>query len=358
MSSQVIFFPKLEQLSGNPYWWILSESLRKAGCCLEEADHFSLKWIYKQRGSKKILHFHYIQQMYGYKQNGARLDWVFRFARNLILARRAGLTTVFTVHNLKPTYSLHPQWIDYLGHWFAINLCKVVILHSDYAKLLVKSRYHRNSNFWIIDHPNYIGYYPDTLTQSEARSILNIAPDEQLILFFGGIRPNKGIETLIKAFQNTKNQNSKLIIAGKPWPPQTYYESLVKLSKLDKRICWHPYFIPIDKVQVFFKAADIVVLPFTQILTSGSVNLSLSFGKPVIVPEIGDMKDLIHEEFGLLYNPVDPDGLETMIKRSYSLDLPKMGRAAYDKALSFTWERFAQQTINAYEMIRCDGNPY
>ena len=80
---------------------------------------------------------------------------------------------------------------------------------------------------------------------------------EDIVLgFIGGIRPNKGLRTLVRAFKEVNNPNLRLIIAGKPWPPEDYLESLRSLSSSDKRIHIYPSFIPNEEIQIFLKSTS------------------------------------------------------------------------------------------------------
>ena len=103
------FFPCLDQLSGNPYWLILKDGLVKSGLEFYDNDFLRLKRLIKRRGRGDILHFHYIQQFYAYKEKKARLDWVLRLGRNIILARMLGYQTIFTLHNLISHLSIIPK---------------------------------------------------------------------------------------------------------------------------------------------------------------------------------------------------------------------------------------------------------
>ena len=117
MPLTVASFPGLEELAANPYWSILHRALSDAGInFVPETSQFGRRWLWANRKVVNVLHFHYIQQFYAYEGTHARLRWVLRFARNLLLARIWGYRTVFTLHNLSPTYPLHPGWVDYLGH--------------------------------------------------------------------------------------------------------------------------------------------------------------------------------------------------------------------------------------------------
>ena len=337
-------------MAGNPYWSLLASSLRETGLMVSDGKNESLrlKWLWSNRGKGIILHLHYIQQFYAFEVHNAKLIWVLRFARNLFVARLLGYPTIFTMHNLTPTYPLYPAWADNLGHWIAVNLTDRVIVHCRAAKHLLTERYGRRKNISVIQHPNYIDIYPNSISKAAARAKLHIDPDHLVYLFFGGIRPNKGIENLIAAFQRIKDENVQLIITGQSNECQDYYHRILDLSKSDTRIRIHSRRIPEDEIQIYMNTSDLVVLPFRNILTSGSVMLAMSFARPVVTPAMGCIPEYVPQSAGVLYDPGDPEGLYQALTQCMSLDLCKMGQAAFKQARKFTWENMAYKTLTAY----------
>ncbi|MBN1259943.1 MAG: glycosyltransferase [Anaerolineae bacterium] len=345
------FFPNLTR-SQNPYWQILRLGLEARGFRFVASDalEFGRRWLYRYRREIDVLHFHYIQQFYAYEGTRARLVWVARFARNLLIARHLGYRTAFTLHNLHPTYSLAPSWVDYLGHWVAANLTDSVIVHCAAARRALARRFGRRRNVFVIDHPHYIDAYPNTLSREEARSRLGIALDRRVFLFFGGIRPNKGIETLVEAFQALPDPEALLLIAGKPWRPATYVEQLQAMAKADARIKIFAQFVEDEEIQVFMNAADAIVLPFKRILTSGSAFLALSFGVPLVAPEIGCLPELVTEGVGFVYAPDEPGALLEALKRCRSVDLAALRNRVRLRVEPFTAAWVAEQLIAAYQL--------
>jgi glycosyltransferase involved in cell wall biosynthesis len=265
-----------------------------------------------------------------------------------LLARALGFRTVFTLHNLEPTYQLQPAWVDYLGHLVATNFTDRVIVHCDEARQLLAERYGRRRHVFVVNHPNCINWHPNLVSKEAARKALDLSDNLFVFTFFGGIRPNKGIETLIQAFLRLKDKNFRLVIAGKMFPPESYSASLQELAMGDARILFSLRHIPEDEIQVFLNAADVVVLPFARILTSGSANLAMSFGRPVIVPRMGCLPALIETDGGWLFEPNDPNSLAVAMKSASISDINQFGQRAFEKISSNTPEQFAEQTIQAY----------
>jgi glycosyltransferase involved in cell wall biosynthesis len=346
----VAFFPAVRYMSSNPYWPVLASALENSGV---HFDHdtpttFNWRWLLDNRDRIEVLHLHYCQPFYQSGKGQTRLVKVLRFAIYMLLARSLGFRTVFTLHNLDPTYRLQPDWMDYLGHLIAVNFSERVIVHCKNALRLLAKRYGRRTRIFIVDHPNFIGWYPNTISKEDARKQLNLSIDSKVYSFFGGVRPNKGIELLIHAFRQLKDESFRLVIAGKKFPPDSYSENLQKMAKRDSRISFHQEHIPDDEIQVFMNATDVVVLPFAWILTSSSAYLAMSFGRPLIVPDMGCLPELVDPDVGWLFEPNNPDSLAKTMQTAVTSDLIQIGQRALNKVSTYSPERFAMQTKRVY----------
>lgn len=346
---KVAGFPSIRRQIRQPYWRILRSQLAALGVETVPTTSFSRAWLQEARDQIDVLHFHYVQPQYAYESTQARLRWVLRFARNLLLARMWGYRSVYTLHNLTPTYPLYPRWVDYLGHWVAAQFTDAVIVHCRFAREALARRFGRRRNVHLVHHPHFVGVYPETVGRLAARRTLGMQRDQVVLLFFGGVRPNKGLTDLLKAFGELRGASVRLVIAGKPWPPRDYADSLQRLADHDERIVTRFEFIPENEVQMLFGAADAVVLPFSSILTSGSTILAMSFGKAVVVPAMGCLPELITPDAGIVYDPGEDGALASALERTIDLDLDTMGKAALRRVTAFGHEAFAAQTIDVYQ---------
>ncbi len=347
------FFPSLNDLRGNPLWVLLAEGLADEGVCVlpDNPPYLGLRWLRQQRNQVQVIHIHYFQDNYAYQGTQARLRWVFRFARNLIAARLLGYRVVWTVHNETPSFPLRPKWIEDLAHLVVARLAHAVIVHCDYARELVARRYGRWQSVFVAPHPNFIGVYPGNPTRDEARATLALPPDAKVLLCFGQMRPNKGIEMLLEAFAGLAGEALRLVIAGAPGPDAGYVQKLFRLAKQDARVVFHAQPIH-DLVQTYFAACDVAVMSFARVLTSSSVVLALSLGKPVIAPSKGCLPELVPTGAGWLYNPEDPAGLSRAIQEALGSDLTAAGHCARAAVESLTKRAYARETMRAYGLQR------
>ena len=169
---------------------------------------------------------------------------------------------------------------------------------------------------------------PNTrLTPRDAKRRLAILDGEKTILFFGNIAPYKGLEYLIAAFKLilVRCDNYRLIIAGRPKHCDTYWISIREETRGEiqsGRILLRADFILDNETEVYFKAADVAVLPYKHVYQSGVLFLAHSFGLPVIAADVGSLKDEIVEGMtGFVVTPENPVDLAKAIERYFASDL-------------------------------------
>jgi glycosyltransferase involved in cell wall biosynthesis len=201
---------------------------------------------------------------------------------------------------------------------------------------------------------------PNTqLTPAEARQRLGIGPNEKTILFFGAIRPYKGLEYLVSAFQRIapKHADYRLIIAGEPKKGCEEYLQDIQgsLSDLERaRVLEKIEYVSDEETELYFKAADVSVLPYTLVFQSGVLFLSYSFGLPVIASDVGSFRDdIVEGETGFVCTPCDPEDLAKTIEKFFESDLFKTldrrRREIQDYAHQRnSWKVVAEQTRRVY----------
>jgi len=172
---------------------------------------------------------------------------------------------------------------------------------------------------------------PNTgLTPSQAKQCLGISHVERTVLFFGRIRPYKGLEYLAAAFlQLAANHRAyRLIIAGQPLKETEKYwdqiQATINRHVSRGQVIQKIQYIPDEDTELYFKAADVLVLPYTQIYQSGVLFLAYSFGLPVIASDVGSFRDdIIQGKTGYLCLPCDRADLATTIETYFESDLFK-----------------------------------
>jgi D-inositol-3-phosphate glycosyltransferase len=206
---------------------------------------------------------------------------------------------------------------------------------------------------------------PNTqLTPSEAKQRLGIRHGERTILFFGNIAPYKGLEYLIAAFQQipAARDNYRLIIAGRPKNCERYWTTIQEAIREDVRtgrILLRAHYIPDDETEIYFKAADVLVLPYRHIYQSGVLFLGYSFGLPVLAADVGSLKDeVVKGKTGYVFKPEDPTDLMKAIQSYFSSALYKDLSFRRDVIREYaaehhSWDVVGQMTMSLYaSMLR------
>ena len=199
---------------------------------------------------------------------------------------------------------------------------------------------------------------PNTgITPGEAKQRLGIQDDKKAILFFGRITPYKGLEYLITAFQQVlaRRDDYRLIVAGRPENDcQRYWSATQERVREDVRsgrILLRADHIPDDETELYFKAADVLVLPYRQIYQSGVLFLGYSFGLPILAADVGSLKDEIVEgKTGFAFKSEDPVDLARTIERYFASDVFANLNSRRQEIRDFATERHSWDVVGQVTM--------
>lgn len=333
----------------NPYGAILAEGLERLGVEVEFVDDFSAAFLYRNRGHLDVLNHHWPHHDYYDDDAGVMRQQMHAFVSSMELARELGYKLVWTAHNIYPHNRRH-QAID---HECRLELCRLataIIAHCDVAANGVRTIFKRTRNLFVIPHPHFIGIYPDTMTREQARAALGVPPDAFAYGFFGGLLPYKGLERLIESFRRLPGDDSWLLIAGGNARQPEFREALRRRAAQHPRIVLRAYDrAPSTDIALIMRAADVITLPFVDTMTSGSLILALSWGKPVIAPALGCLPATVLPAAGKLFDPSDDDPLYAAMLEARELDLAAASSAALASVRRFDWDEIAAATLRAYE---------
>ncbi|NND77119.1 MAG: glycosyltransferase [Flavobacteriales bacterium] len=193
-------------------------------------------------------------------------------------------------------------------------------------------------------HPFY-SHFGDKLNKEVAQKQLNIPSDKKVLLFFGIIRKYKGLDILLKAFKKLDN-SYHLIIAGENYESMAPYYTLMEEDDIKNRISLFNEFIPENKVNIYFSAADLVVLPYRNATQSGITAVAYHFNVPVVATDVGGLKEtVINRKTGKLVNRADPDELARGIQSLFPIPAHFNEEIEALKA-EHSWELFADDLIS------------
>lgn len=344
----------LELGRANPYGALLAAALRRHGVELAEGDYdFRRSWLEESRAAYGVLHFNWLDRFYARfdepRDPERALARYADFTANLIHARRLGYRVVWTVHNLFPHERRYPQ-LDRLMNALMAREAEHVIAHCRYAADRIEQWYDPPRPVQVIPHGNYLPVFPNRVSAGAARARLEIAGDRFVYLFFGNARGYKGIMDLVAAYRRAAAANSVLLLALREHARSPDLVPQLRAAAADDtriRIRSSRYFAA-EEFQYFLNAADVVVLPFAAVLTSGSAIQALGFGKPLIVPRLGCLPELIAGGCGLLYDPGVPGGLDRALRAARALDLRAAGGAARARSRELDWDPIAARVAALY----------
>ena len=201
----------------------------------------------------------------------------------------------------------------------------------------------------VLAHGSYVRQYDVDADAASAREALGLGQVGTVFAFVGAIRGYKGVGELLEAFAASGDlgPDARLLICGKPLPARIGRE-LEERAAADPRIVLRLERIPEEDLSRVLRAADVVVLPFRDILTSGSAILALSHGRPVVVPALGCLPETLPADAAILYDPDDPDALTDALHRAAGADLAAMGIRARAWADGLDWGPIAAETARLY----------
>jgi D-inositol-3-phosphate glycosyltransferase len=309
---------------------------------------------YAARSEPKLLHILW----------NNKIEW---FDRTILMAyyKVVGKKVALTAHNVNQARrDAKDSLLNRMTLRLQYRLCDHIFVHTRKMKdELCQDFGVTEKAVTVIRHP-INNAFPDTdLTPTEAKRRLGLREDEKTILFFGRIRPYKGIEHLLAAFRPlaAAHSNYRLIIAGEPKKgSEEYREEIERIVKRDfapGRIVLRIQFIPDEEMETYLKAADVLVLPYKEIFQSGVLFLAYSFGLPVVATDVGSFREEIVEgTTGFLCQPGDPAELAKAIEKYFASDLYRNLKVRRQELKDYadanhSWNAVADLTRNAYAQM-------
>jgi len=247
----------------------------------------------------------------------------------MLFYKLAGKKVVFTAHNVNAgRRDEKDTWLNRITLKCQYKLLDHLFVHTEKMKSELVSEFGVDSAKITIIPYGINNAVPCTeLTREDAREMLGLRNGEKTILFFGAIKQYKGLEYLVAAFQQIFARGDyRLIVAGerkkgyeKYW--QSIQETIERHPGRDK-VLQKVEFIPDAETEIYFKAADVAVLPYTEIFQSGILFLAYSFGLPVISTDVGSFgEDILEGKTGFVCKARDQDDLARTIEQYFESDL-------------------------------------
>lgn len=295
-----------------------------------------------------VWHVHWPESLLNIRNPWHAASKLAGFFAALDCLRARGAKLVWTVHNCGSHERHHPSlepwfwrefipWVDGVISLSPMGLTSALNSFPELRKLPAA----------VIPHGHYRSEYP--ARTRDARNALGISPDAEVILFVGAIRAYKNVDGLVRAFLQLKKPRSRLYVVGRP-NSSTLAERILREALPDDRVHLRFEFLAPEELSAYIGAADVVVLPYREILNSGSALLALSLNRPVLVPArgaMGELKSDFGEEWVQTYSG-DLDGavlegaLDWALRRRPSL-CPMPGK--------YEWQSIGRETARFYHTV-------
>ena len=262
---------------------------------------------------------------------------------NKIIKRKTKI--LFICHNVFP----HEKFP--LGEWLA----GIILNNGDYfifnsvedeknlLRLIRKPKYER------CVHPTFEFFKMKNLSRIEARDRIGIAPEDNILLFFGFIREYKGLRHLIKAMPKVVKciNNCKLLVVGDFYQNKDDYFRLIKENNTEGNILIFDEYVSSNEVEKYFSASDVVVAPYESATQSGIIQISYGFEKPVIATKVGGLPEVVLDgKTGYLVDACNPDQLaDAIIKFFKNNDAVNFRENIKNEAYKYSWDRLVDAIV-------------
>lgn len=201
-------------------------------------------------------------------------------------------------------------------------------------------------------HPLYTSF-GEKLDKKEARKKLGIDADKQLVLFFGLIRKYKGLDLLLEAFSELKqNPNITLLVAGEFYEDKQPYLDLIKQYQIHDQVILDGKYIDNQDVKIYFSAADLVALPYKTATQSGVTQVSFHFEVPTLVTNVGGLSEIIPN--GIAGYVVEPNGkaIANGIKDYFENNrMQNFSHGMKKEKEKYSWSIFVNEVFDLYKKL-------
>ena len=232
-----------------------------------------------------------------------------------------------------------------------LNNFDVFLLMSKYVE---KQLYdYKKNNISKVRFLPILKNYKSKFKKNNLRKEYGLNFESKVILFFGLIRPYKGLDNLLHSIKNIfkKDHNYILIIAGEAYQKLNDYKSIISENKFSNQIKWYNHFISNEDIEKLMILSDLLVLPYKSASQSGVLSQSWQFNLPSIVTNVGGLSEqVINGKSGFIVEPNNIKDLETKISTFFNdklsddmINYIKSNKNKYD------WNYYLDGIMKLYE---------
>jgi len=247
----------------------------------------------------------------------------------MLYYRLLGKRIIFTAHNVNAgKRDLNDSWLNRFSLKIQYELSHHIFVHTGAMKHELVADFRIPQEKVSVIPFGINNTVPNTsLLPAAAKEQLRVGGEDKTLLFFGNIAPYKGLEYLIEAVTEllSRDRTYRLLIVGSPKGPENYWNQIqqtIAHSRIGDRIIEKIEYVPDETTELYFKAADVSILPYAHVFQSGVLFLGYSFGLPAIVADVGTLKeDIIEGDTGFVFKARDSSDLTRVIAKYFESDL-------------------------------------
>lgn len=261
--------------------------------------------------------------------------------------KKQGTKVIVIIDNLIP----HEKRIgDEAMTQYLLKNADAFVVMSDIVEKDLKNVYPQ-ANYIFHPHPIY-DHFGEKPLPSVAKQQLQIDSDKKTLLYFGLIRKYKGLDLLIEAFDQL-DDSYQLLIVGEPYEDFGFYQQLIDKNSNKERIHCATHYIDDKDVPQYFSASDVCVLPYRTATQSGVIAISYHFDIPVIVTDVGGLKNTVEPyNAGIVIERPEKELITEAIERYFQKGNPEMmEKSIVNFKTQYSWDSLVKKITELYKSL-------
>ena len=230
------------------------------------------------------------------------------------------------------------KWYDVFLARKVFSCVKEVVCLAESQKVKLEQRLDYKGRVCVTPHPIYKGFGPSKKSREEFITGLGISQDQKIVLFFGFVRPYKGLEDLIEAIGllRRKKVPVTLIVAGEFWMKEDGFRDQIDRLGIEDYVKIVNKYIPDYEVADYFDHADLFVAPYNAGTQSGALKLAMGYGLPAVITSVIKDESLSEDQEGIYFaHSSCPSDLADQIERAL---MKKNHVLSYHLGKDFLWQ--------------------
>jgi glycosyltransferase involved in cell wall biosynthesis len=177
------------------------------------------------------------------------------------------------------------------------------------------------------------------------------------LLFFGLVRPYKGLDIALHALAASGLQDVRLTIVGEFWQGQEETAALIERLGLYEKVALVPRYVSDREAAEYFARCDAVIAPYRSVTGSGIVGLALRYGRPTIASNLPGLAEVISDgSTGWLFSASDIAALAALLATRVSRQAAEAMHSALEmRRATNSWDRFADATLDTLKPLPTRG---